>query len=368
MSLLDQNGVPAVPSVTVIVNAASAIVEHGLPIIDETLDGGSYTLAVRASDAKGQTNAYTSLQVSPAPLRLRAAFVVERALSATTVVKIDSTLNASTFFSWPHQLLAPVISSIDSRIILAGTLTGPLVALSADNAQPAWELPNLNTTGSPYFTALTFAEDGLCYHATSTGQVRGHTAGSGQSAFTAQCLSGHLGYSLHVQDDLVVAAQIPLAGTNARLVTYARSSGAPQQQYPLDKTVIAMTTRAVGQMLLFGQRNAEAVVEDRELDTGGWWEPRTYPGRTLVDVASQDGNTHYLAFTDGIERFTYNNAGSVALGSLSDTRSLAWDKAQGLLWAGRNGQVSVLDPLSGQVLQDIPVGVQVDHLLLLFNR
>ncbi len=368
IQLLNDNGIPVVPSVSLAISGTSFDLQRAFPVIDEGLASGPYTLAVRATDGNEQGSDFRTINVSAAPLRLRAVFAVHAAQGgAVPVTRIDSVFQAAPFGTFPGDLSQAVLASGPRLLYLAGAQNAPLRAIDLQNGNERWSAPNQNTLGTAFFTALHQGDDGRIYHATNEGLIRGASS-SGVNAFTAESLAQYRTTFLHLQDDQVVAGQEQIAGPQQRLVTYTRSGGALLDQFVLDKDLVHADRLAMNEVLLFGNRNGEGVVEQRNIDSGAWWEPRTFSQGEIRAVARQDGNTWFVALPGELVRFTYSNAGAVTVNGGVDLDALAYDAANGLLWGASGNEVLWMDPASGAVLGSVPVQDEVLFLLPFFNR
>ena len=368
IQLLNDNGIPVVPSVSLAISGTSFDLQRAFPVIDEGLASGPYTLAVRATDGNEQGSDFRTINVSAAPLRLRAVFAVHAAQGgAVPVTRIDSVFQAAPFGTFPGDLSQAVLASGPRLLYLAGAQNAPLRAIDLQNGNERWSAPNQNTLGTAFFTALHQGDDGRIYHATNEGLIRGASS-SGVNAFTAESLAQYRTTFLHLQDDQVVAGQEQIAGPQQRLVTYTRSGGALLDQFVLDKELVHADRLAMNEVLLFGNRNGEGVVEQRNIDSGAWWEPRTFSQGEIRAVARQDGNTWFVALPGELVRFTYSNAGAITVNGGVDLDALAYDAANGLLWGASGNEVLWMDPASGAVLGSVPVQDEVLFLLPFFNR
>ncbi|MCB0780559.1 MAG: hypothetical protein KDC03_13720, partial [Flavobacteriales bacterium] len=368
IQLLDANGVPVVPSVSLAISGTSFDLQRAFPVIDEGLASGPYSLAVRATDGNEQGSDFRSINVSAAPLRLRAVFAVHAVQGGSVpVTRIDSVFQAAAFGTYPGDLAQATLASDPRLLYLAGAQNAPLRAIDLLNGNERWSVSNQNMLGSPFFTALHQGSDGRIYHATNDRFIKGANS-SGVNAFTAESLAQYRTTFLHVQDDQVVAGQEQIAGPQQRLVTYTRSGGALLDQFVLDKELVHTDRLAMNEVLLFGNRNGEGVVEQRNIDSGAWWEPRTFSQGEIRAVARQDGNTWFVALPGELVRFTYSNAGAITVNGGVDLDALAYDAANDLLWGASGNEVLWMDPASGAVLGSVPVQDEVLFLLPFFNR
>ncbi|MCB0812973.1 MAG: hypothetical protein KDB87_07390, partial [Flavobacteriales bacterium] len=216
IQLLNDNGIPVVPSVSLAISGTSFDLQRAFPVIDEGLASGPYTLAVRATDGNEQGSDFRTINVSAAPLRLRAVFAVHAAQGgAVPVTRIDSVFQAAPFGTFPGDLSQAVLASGPRLLYLAGAQNAPLRAIDLQNGNERWSAPNQNTLGTAFFTALHQGDDGRIYHATNEGLIRGASS-SGVNAFTAESLAQYRTTFLHLQDDQVVAGQEQIAGPQQR--------------------------------------------------------------------------------------------------------------------------------------------------------
>ncbi|MCB0817961.1 MAG: hypothetical protein KDB77_10650, partial [Flavobacteriales bacterium] len=168
IQLLDANGVPVVPSVSLAISGTSFDLQRAFPVIDEGLASGPYSLAVRATDGNEQGSDFRSINVSAAPLRLRAVFAVHAVQGGSVpVTRIDSVFQAAAFGTYPGDLAQATLASDPRLLYLAGAQNAPLRAIDLLNGNERWSVSNQNMLGSPFFTALHQGSDGRIYHATN---------------------------------------------------------------------------------------------------------------------------------------------------------------------------------------------------------
>ena len=368
IALADVNGVPVSPPVTATVDNGSATVVRDLVVSDERLLSGAYTLTARASDGANESRAFRSVQLQAAPLRTRAVFITPPfGQGQAAILRIDSTGAVSTFTT-VQDLNGAAIDSHDQHLLLAGGLTAPLVALPTAAGANTWQLPNLNADGLPYFNGLRRdPTDGRFYVATGDGHVRGFT-GSGSQTFTGQVLPSFRGLHTVLVGERMATVQRSISLPDTRLVTLARASGALIGQYPLDLEVVDMYRRTDQHALIFGNRDGSGIVQDRNVEQGGGFEPREFPGTPILATVRLDGNNWVIALPGQLVRYAHASNGLTLLASGIDAQALALDAASGALYVGTADAMLTMDPVTGAVLATLPVAGGVGRILPLLNR
>ncbi|HEX2617339.1 MAG TPA: hypothetical protein VHL57_07330, partial [Flavobacteriales bacterium] len=126
--------------------------------------------------------------------------------------------------------------------------------------------------------------------------------------------------------------------------------------------------RTDDQLLLFGNTNGHGVVEERQVDLGGSWQPRTWT-QEIITAQRVDSNTWLVALADGgVERFTYSNASSLNIAQVPGIRDMALDPLSGLMYLAAGSQVIAVNSQTGQTAATYPIGGEVRYVLPFFNR
>lgn len=360
------DGIPIAPTISVAVGASSATIERQLSVTDERIASGNYTLTVRAQDGENETRAYRGITVQAAPLRLRAVFIVPPAGTVpATITRIDSVGGVSAWTPLSEANNAAV-DGYSQHLFVAGGTNGPLSALATANSSSAWQVANQNTLPIPYFTGLSVdPADGRVYASTNDGTIRGWT-GTGAQTFTAQAMAAFRPFASVVSDGELVSEQRGIVLPERRLVTYAMPHGAQLTHHPLDLEVVALFNRN-DRVMVFGNRDGDGVVQERNLATGGVFEMQVFPGTPLRAVTSLDENTFILALPGEMTRF---NASTTAVAGISafTADALAYEAATGTLYAGAGSTLQLMDPANGAVTGTFALGTPIGHILPLLNR
>lgn len=369
IALNDANGVPAVPSVSVTVDAASTTVVRELPVSSERLSTGSYTLSVAASDGSNVGRAFSTVNVQAAPLRLRALYITPPFghPAPVPVWRVDSTGSISQFLT----LSESGGSAIDAdRLYLAGTMTQALQGIPQAGGSAAVNIMNQSPAGStePFFLGLTVDPgDGYFYYATNDGFIRGIN-GSGVQAFTAQSPVDYLSMHTAVMGNTLASAAQHRVLDNWQLITHAIPGGAVLGQFPLDLEPVDLVARNDQQVIVFGNRGSVGVVQQRNVVWGGGGDLYLFNNGPVQALAQLNSSTFIIALPDGLVRYSTASNSITLVAQGMNARSLAYDAASGILHAGVGNELLAVDPLTGAstVLHVLPHAV--GSILPLLNR
>ena len=369
VSLLDQNNIPVVPPVGASVSGTSATVTLGLPILSEQLESGDYKLFANASDGSLNGKDFRTLHLTAAPLRLRALFTLTvPEAGSLALYRMDSLGQTTIAATWPMDLAGAAISSTAQRLCIAGGSSGDLRVFSPDNLGILWQRPNLSSIGAPWFTSVDLCADGRFYVGQDDGTLRGFIATDGTGTMNAALPSQFRVEQAITSGELVVTTERNFVTQEQRMGTYFKASGSLVSSQPLELTPVRMFERTTDFVLIFGNRNGQGHVLERNLPGGGGWEPYNWPS-PITAVEQIGSGTWLVALANGdLQRFTYADAGSLSIGTTPVLNTLVRDKLSGALHGGTDGQVLLLDPSDGATLSTIPVAGQVLKILPLFNR
>lgn len=369
ITLSNVNGIPVIPSIIVVPSSNPARIEVELPLTADAIATGDYTLEVKAlaGDATGKD--FRTVQLLATPLRLRQVVVVSRPDATSIAIhRIDSTGALSLANTLIMDLGGAVVSSTAQVIGVVGSIQGPLIAFAPDGQQVRWQKPNLGNSGIPWFTSLDALSDGGIYVGTTDGYMRGYSAQSGSTVAVIGLATGFRSERSVRMNDKVVVAEVDVTGSVRRLAVHQAASGVQVADQVLDKAVLAMHPRDDAHLLLFGNRNGQGVVEDRNIVGGGGWEPHQWSSQ-ITAVERVDANTFLVALAGGqLERFTYSNAGSVTIATIPDIHDLSLEPLSGLVYAAAGMDVLTINAQNGQVGSTWSIGSPVMYAMPLLNR
>ncbi len=369
IGLANVNGIPVIPSVTVVPSSNPARIEVELPLTSDAIATGDYTLEVKAlvGDASGKD--FRTVQLQATPLRLREVLVVSRPdANSIALHRIDSTGALSLANTVIMDLGGAVVSSAAQVIGVMGTVEGPLIAFAPDGQQVRWQKSNIGNSGIPWFTSIDLLSDGVMYVGTTDGYLRGYSAQSGSTATVLDLTTGYRSERTVRMNDKLVVAEADVTGSVHRLAVHQAASGVQVADQVLDKAVLAMYPRDDAHLLLFGNRNGLGVVEDRNIVGGGGWEPYTWLS-PITAVERVDANAFLVALANGqLERFTYSNAGSVTIATISNIRDLSLEPVSGLVYAAAGMNVLTVNAQTGAIGTTWSIGAPIQYALPLLNR
>lgn len=368
-SVAGANGVPIVPSVSVGQGSMGGRFEVRMAFTSPTLPPGTYTLTVQAVAGDGSGKDFRTIHLTGEPLRMRRVFAIAQPDAGTTVIHaIDSTGALSVVNTLVMDLGGAAVSSIAQTLAVMGSVNGPLMGFAADGQTVRWLKPNGGASGIPWFVALDRCADGLFHVGTTDGYSRAYNPTTGNTEVVCSAGNGFRPKVKALIGSRLAQAETDVTGTTWRLALYEASSGVYIGEQPMDKKCIALHPRDDVHLLVFGTRNGQGVVEDRDVQNGGGWEPRTWPA-AITCVERVDANTFLVGLENGtIERFTWSNAGSLLVANLPDVQHMSVDPVSGLVYVAAGENVYLLDQQNGQFTATWAIGAPVKYALPLFNR
>lgn len=369
ISLLDQNGVPVAKPITVAVNSESAVITRELAITNERLPSGTYTLSAVASDGENRSSAFRNIQVQAAPLRLRALFIAAPTGSTgtTSITRIDSAGALSEYLTLSEFGGAAIDPT---RLYLAGTFTQALVGIPQTDGVNPITVPNQGPAGTsaPFFRGLKVdPADGRFYFGTNDGFIRG-LRDNGSVAFVGQSPVGSHSVTTAVVGDRLVSIVRFVALSEFRQVNHAYSSGVVLNQFPVDLEPVFLLARAPQQMLIFGNRNGNGVVQERNVVQGGSFDLRVFSEGPISAVVALDESTAIVAIPGRLVRYSALANSIVVLAQGFTAQALAYENATGALYVGVGNTLFTVDPQTGAQGTTATLPHEVGSILPLLNR
>jgi hypothetical protein len=369
VSLLDADNVPVTVAVSATPSSDPATITLALPVTSEQLESGTYKVLATATDGELSAKDIHSIQVTAAPLRLRAIFGVATPAAGTVALyRIDSLGQTALASTFAMDLGGAAISSSTQRLFIVGSTTGPLLALSVNDLGTRWQRPNLSPVGAPWFTSADLCADGQLYVGDDNGTLHAYQAFDGTGTLNAVLPTGFRTEQAITVDDLLLCTVRQFVTQEQRLALFQRSSGAQQGTQTLNVVPVGLFERDADHVLVFGNHDGEGHVQDRNIVNGGSWEAYAWPS-TVTAVEQVGTGTWIVALANGdLQRFTYDNTGSLSIGNTAVLHDLAYDPVSGAVLAGTDGQVLAIDPANGTVVASYPMNGPVRKVLPLLNR
>ncbi|MCB0795160.1 MAG: hypothetical protein KDB88_10520 [Flavobacteriales bacterium] len=365
--LYNSDGIPVTNGRTATVEAPSAEVERSLDLTDERLLSGAITLAVRASDGVQETTEHRSLQLQAAPLRLRALYATGVSGGQTIITRFDSLLAPSIWSTVAQDHSGAVISSNSGTLAIAGNVTGDLIGLNTSDATAQWTLNNPGTGQLPFFLWAGTTDQGRLLISTGDAFVRSMNFATGAQSYARGTLPGHLAGALEQVGTYLISDQWEIAGPMRRLVIYSFATGDLLTSYALDIEVVGFWALDEDRVLVFGNRNGDLVIAERNVELGGGWEPIDLSNSVLRDVVRTGPQSFVLATDQGTFRYTYPNNSLVPLDG-SPSMVLAYHAASGAVFSAAGNTIRILDPILGSTLGTLNTSHPITSLCPLFNR
>ena len=201
--------------------------------------------------------------------------------------------------------------------------------------------------GAPWFTSVDLCADGRIYVGDNDGMLRGYEAANGTGVFNATLPVNFRAEQAITVNDLLLCTVRQFVTQEQQLALFQRSSGAPQGTQSLNIVPVRMFERDADHVLVFGNQSGQGRVLDRNILGGGSWEASVWQS-TITTVEQVGTSTWIVALANGdLQRFTYDNDGSLSIGATPVLNDLDYDPASGALFGGADGQVIAIDPGNG---------------------
>jgi hypothetical protein len=365
-ALTDANGAPIAPPVVAHVGSSSTTIEREIEVTDERILSGTYTVNVRAIAGDDQRQAFRSINVLEAPLRLRALFITPPEGTTGSILRIDSTGNVDTWGSVGSMSVA-AINSNSQHIYLSDGTHGPLVASPTAGWSMPWQVSNANSENTPYFTSIRVdPTDGRLYVSTNDGFVRGYL-GQGGQGFTAQAQPGYRPYRQVVVGDRVLVELRGISFPERRLGVFTLVGGNFLNHWALGTELVALFPRSAQAALLFGNRDGDGVVQEHFVNTGGSNDMRVFSGRPIRAVERLHANSFAIALQGQVVRYDLPGNTAVPIAAIT-ADALAYEAATGTLYIGAGNELILADPNTGTISSATGLPGPIGSILPLLNR
>ncbi|MBK6775766.1 MAG: hypothetical protein IPG74_07915 [Flavobacteriales bacterium] len=358
-------GVPIGPVFTFNSDGTSTNINFNYPVVSEQIASGPHSLRISVSDGDNTTNAFRTINVVGTPLRFRGLFAVT---ASGAVHKVDSAFNLTTLGSYGQDVNDAAISSRQQLLYIAGAETGPLAAMDVNTGATRWQVPNNGSGGEPYFSYCSMNDDmNLMLIGKRSGTLHVMNPAYGSNITTHNISSSRLPISGLITGNNVISIESQTISPTTRFVTRNLYSDNALTETIIDQQTVDLFQRDEDHALVFGNENGTGRVTDMNFSSGFGFEPHAFGQGEIADVVQVDEDTYLLVLPDGITRYTYNPDQALLLSALVP-QQLAYDPANGMLFASTGTTLHVLDANTGfetmmVVLPAIPL-----KLLVLLNR
>jgi len=352
---------------TLTLNGMGDTYSFRLPLTNERLPSGTYTIVARASDGTNDGRGFLRLNVLEAPLRLRAIFLAPPfSTNSTTITRIDS-LGQPATFATVQDFNGIAVDSYTQHLFVAGSRYAPFQALPTALTANAWHLSSPGSDQPEQFTAVTVdPQDKRVYFATRDGFIRGFT-GEGAQRFTAQCLPDHRCEAIVVMESEVATWQRAIVGGASRVVTYT-VAGTVYEQLPVVYDRVALFHHSGSSLIHFANANGSGLIEHINITDGGTPDIHTFNGEMIRAVVRLDTHRYIIALTNRLIRWDHQAHLTTPLTTGITTDAMAYEAATGSLYIAEGSTLITLDPNSGAIINSLPMGSAIGHILPLLNR
>ena len=131
---------------------------------------------------------------------------------------------------------------------------------------------------------------------------------------------------------------------------------------------IAWFQRSASQLVHFANVDGSGLIEELNIQQGGSPDLRSFPGEPIRHVVRLDANAYIIALPDRLMRFDHVSHVATELRSGLPTDALAYDVANGALYAAQGSELLTLDPNTGATVANAGVSGPIGHILPYFNR
>lgn len=360
---------PVLPTIPVSISSNNVSFNKLMPISNIHLSTGTYYINVFASDGVNDANAFREVTVFEAPLEIERYVAVSRPGSGLVRVDtIDEQFALGLLSQWNGDHSSTAINSYHQQIIVGGGNLSAALGIDAKYASVLWSIPNQNNSSLPYFKDVRFSEDHLLTYMTNEDhQIRGYNK-NGDVAFSAMSSITYRPKKVLGHEDLVIVELADIVPPMRRLGLYWRSSGVLLQDNPLNMDVVFMNLRNSDRLIMFGNENGQAVVEERDLDNGSSWTLTSLPSGVLNDAVAINSTNYLIAHESGLYRYYYATNNNVLLVGGINANKVAYDKVNALAIVAVNSDLRFYDAGTGAFLTSVSLPDDAEAIGVLYNK
>ncbi|MBL7964080.1 MAG: PQQ-binding-like beta-propeller repeat protein [Flavobacteriales bacterium] len=368
VTLTNSAGIPIAPGATAELSGTQMEVELTIVVTDETVTTGNGLLTARASDGFQDGRAFRDVALMEAPLRRRGLFITTLSGSTTQIHRLDQSGSLSLASTLPYANQLMDSHSASDRLVVAGSVNGPLVTFRTEPFGQVWQSPNLNFLPVPFHSGLHMGTDKVVYVATVDERVQGYQVSTGWQSYNAALQSGWRVGHMVLTGDRLATEQYAVSGTDRRLTVYNRASGTALDQYTLDLELAGMHALDDIRVVLLGKRGADGVVQQRDLSNGNIQEPLVLSGQPIRAACKITESTYALLAGNEVLRYTHPGSLATTLTTLSGTTMLTYDAWSGLIHVAAGNLLYSIDPLSGSTVATHTLPGPIQGVRAVLNR
>ncbi|MFT5054350.1 MAG: outer membrane protein assembly factor BamB [Granulosicoccus sp.] len=302
VKLLDEN---ARLSSSVATEFPSGAVYSGIMEIttsDKYLQSGSYIINIKIFDGTNERFEFIRVSLGALPKNRKSLEVItgEGNVSAYSV---DSLGQVSLRALLPHDAGSFCIDNRHDQGFVIGNVDGEISSLDLENGGIVWENSWSNQPPAPAFLAVT-CDNGDVLISGYDHIILGYNQ-NGDLILNKETTAAYRPQELIVVKEHLLVEQVQSGTNNHFMFWYNRESMAIQSNVSVPIDVVAITPLNEESVLIFGNDNGQARVFQYSYFENVIWEPRTLEPGSVIDAVKSNGNTYFIAQSDGIYAYTF---------------------------------------------------------------
>lgn len=218
LTLVNENLVPVVQAKYYYPNSMNFNIKASIPLDDNSLTSGAYSLLITVSDNTDQKNKYLPVIIHEIPRVLKAYMVMTAQFdSETTIIKLNPDFETDTQFVFSHRYWLSAVQSKWGQFFFVTAEPSNLVAFNPDSFETEWEMTA--PFPEPLITAL-FPDEQLVF-STANGDA-GILSDEGEISLRTIAFDNRTIQCLAADDKYIYAAHVSLNGNIHELTVFSR--------------------------------------------------------------------------------------------------------------------------------------------------
>ena len=271
-------------------------------IEDKYLESGTYSIDVKASDGLNQRYAFVSVNLIAFP-KNRRSIIALTSSGNSSVYRVDSLGQVMPLFWLNHDGSEVCTNNRNDHAIVIGDIDGNVSSIDLVNGGLVWENNWPNQPPAPAFSGAT-CEDGDILVSGYDHLLLGYNS-FGTLILNQDISSTYRPEKLIVEGEHLMVEQVQSGTTNHFMAHYNRASLAIQNLLFLPIDVISICPFDDESLIIFGNDNGQARVFQYSYLENVIWEPRILALGSVIDAVKSNGNTYFIAQSDGIYAYTF---------------------------------------------------------------
>ncbi|MFT4525273.1 MAG: hypothetical protein ACI85F_001426 [Bacteroidia bacterium] len=302
VKLLDSEGRLSSTSASAVPGSASYSGILSIILEDKYLETGTYSINVRASDGVNQSLAFVSVHLIAFPKNRRSIVALTNSGSAA-LHRVDSMGLVSPLSVLNHDGGEVCVNNRNDQAIVVGDIDGKVSSIDLLNGGLVWETTSPGQPPAPAFSGATC--DGSDVLISGYNHVILGYNDFGSLIVNKEISATYRPEELIVAGEHLLVEQVQSGTTNYFMAHYNRASMALQNLLEVPMDVVSICPFNEESVLIFGNDNGQARVFQYSYFENVIWEPRTLEPGSVIDAVKSNGNTYFIAQSDGIYAYTF---------------------------------------------------------------